>query len=129
DQHFSQRSREGRTGVFLGRIMKDWNKVPRAIAVDERTAVCIDESGMAEVLGTNKAFFIKTEANKAPETFAANSSVTWNHNGQALHVSAMSAAGSSNKFNMNTFEPESTAGLEKFWWAIVSGNWVQAVRQ
>ncbi len=129
DQHFSQRNREGRTGVFLGRIMKDWNKVPRAIAVDERTAVCIDENGIAEVVGTNKAFFVKTEADKSPETLVANSPVTWNRDGKAMYVSAISATGSNNKFNINTFEPESTAGLEKFWWVIVSGNWTQAVRQ
>lgn len=127
DQHFSQRDRQGRTAVFLGRIMKDWNQAPRAIAVDERTAVCIDEDGKAEVLGSNKAFFVQTDAAKAPETFAANSSVTWNHGGEALRVSSISA-GSANRFNMNTFEAENTTGLEKWWWSVMSGVWVQSVR-
>ncbi|GAA4778132.1 hypothetical protein GCM10023231_00750 [Olivibacter ginsenosidimutans] len=127
DQHFSQRERQGRTAVFLGRIMQDWNKTPYGIAVDEKTAVCIDEAGMAEVVGTNKAFFIKTDATKKPETFEANKAVTWNREGKAIQVSAITA-GSNNKFNINTFEPENTTGLEKFWWSIISGNWGQGVR-
>lgn len=129
DQHFSQRDREGRAAVFLGRIMKDWGKTPTAIAVDERTAVCIDENGMAEVVGTNQAFFLKTEATKAPETFAANSPVTWNNGGKAIHVSAINATASGNRFNVNTFEPENSSGLEKYWWSVVAGNLTQIVRE
>lgn len=127
DQHFSQRDRQGRTIAFLGRIVKDWGRTPRAIAVDERTAVCIDESGMAEVVGSNKTFFVSTSADHGPEIFATNSPVTWNHEGKALTVSALSAM-SGNRFNVQTFEPGSTAGLEKFWWAVASGNWVQSSR-
>ncbi len=127
DQHFSQRDRQGRTAVFLGRIMKDWNKTPLAITVDERTAVCIDETGMATVTGSNKAFFLKTEAGKTPETFTSGAPVTWNREGKALLVTAVSAA-ANNKFNMNSFEPENSAGVEKFWWSVVSGNLVQTTR-
>lgn len=127
DQHFSQRDRQGRATVFLGRIMKDGNKAPYGIAVDERTAVCIDEKGMAEVIGTNKAFFIKTDVAKKPETFEANKTVTWNHDGKAIQVSTIAGV-NNNKFNMNTFEPENTAGLETFWWSVISGNWNQGVR-
>lgn len=128
DQHFSQRDRQGRTAVFLGRIMKDWDKAPYGIAVDERTAVCIDDAGMAEVFGSNKAFFLKTDAAKAPETFVTGSPVTWNSGGQAILVSAFSGTVRGNKFNVATFEPENTLGLEKFWWSVVAGNWNQIVR-
>jgi len=128
DQHFTQRNRQGRSVAFLGRIMKDWSKTPYGIAVDEATAVCIDETGMAQVLGSNKAFFLKTDASKAPETFTNGSPVTWNNGGQAIQVSAISAAATANKFNMSRFEPETTAGLEKFWWSVVGGNWVQTAR-
>jgi cyanophycinase len=122
DQHFSQRTREGRSAVFLGRIMKDWSKTPNGIAVDERTAVCIDETGMAEVLGTNKAFFLKTSAGKTPETLNANQAVTWNNDGKAIHASVISAAGIGNKFNLNIFEPVNNIGLQSYWWSIVAGN-------
>ncbi len=129
DQHFTQRNRQSRTVAFLGRIMKDWNKTPYSIAVDERTAVCIDETGMATVVGSNKAFFSKTDAAKTPETFTSGSPVTWNRDGKAIQVSTIAATATNNKFNMNTFEPENAIGLEKFWWSAVSGNWVQSVRQ
>ena len=124
DQHFSQRDRQGRAMVFLGRIITEgWNAMPSAIAVDERTAVCIDDKGMAEVVGTNKAFFLKTDATKKPEIFTSNTRVTWSHEGKAIAVSAISGTLSDNKFNVNTFEPESTTGWETSWWSVVSGNW------
>lgn len=124
DQHFSQREREGRTAVFLARIMKDWNKTPNAIAVDEKTAVCIDENGMAEVMGTNKAFFLKTDAAKKPEVLTAGSALTWNHDGKAIQVSAISGAVKNNKFNVSTFSTVNAIGLESAWWSFISGNMV-----
>lgn len=123
DQHFSQRTREGRTAVFLGRIMKDWAKTPNGIAVDERTAVCIDENGIAEVFGTNKAFFLKTSTGKTPEFLNANQVVTWNNDGKAINASVIAAPGGG-KFNLNTFEPANTIGLESYWWSVVAGNMV-----
>lgn len=129
DQHFTQRDRQGRMTAFLGRIMKDWSKTPYGIAVDEATAVCIDETGMAQVVGSNKAFFLKTDAAKTPEIFTAGSPITWNRDSKAIQVSTISASVSSNKFNLNSFEPDNTNGLEKFWWSVVSGNWAQIVRQ
>ncbi|WP_300603259.1 cyanophycinase [Niabella sp.] len=128
DQHFTQRDRQGRSAIFLGRVMQDWGKTPYGIAVDENTAVCIDETGMAHVVGSNKAFFLKTDAAKKPETFEANKAATWNSDGKAIQVSAIAAIAGNNKFNMNTFEPDNTSGLEKFWWSVVSGNWAQGAR-
>lgn len=128
DQHFTQRNRQGRSVTFLGRIMKDWGKTPYGISVDEATAVCIDETGMAQVLGSNKAYFLKTDAAKNPETFTAATPVTWNNDGKAIQVSAISALATANKFNLTTFEPENTAGLEKSWWSVMGGTWVQSVR-
>ncbi|MCO5287248.1 MAG: cyanophycinase [Chitinophagaceae bacterium] len=122
DQHFTQRDRQGRLVVFMGRIMKDWGKTPSGVAVDEATAVCIDDAGMAEVVGSNKAFFIKAFSDKAPETFTSNTPVTWNWSGQALRVSAVSAKAAGNKFNMVTFEPESTNGLTRSWWSVNTGR-------
>lgn len=122
DQHFSQRERQGRTLVFLARIMKDWNKTPYAIAVDEKTAVCINNAGMAEVLGSNEAFFIKTSTSKPPEILQQNKPVTWNQNGEALEVYAVSAEATGNQFNVQSFEPANNIGLKSFWWSAVNGK-------
>lgn len=129
DQHFSQRERQGRTIAFLGRIMKEWAESPRAIAVDERTAVCINEQGVAEVLGSNKAYFLSTRAGHGAETFKANSSVTWLQDGKAILVDAISGSGESTQFNVQTFKPLGSDGLEKFWWSVNAGTWIQSVRE
>jgi cyanophycinase len=65
DTHWSERNRCGRTIVFLARIVHD-GLAPlsraRAIACDERTAVCIDGNGRAVVFGdpdaADYAYFI-----------------------------------------------------------------------
>lgn len=122
DQHFSQREREGRTTVFLGRIMTDWNKTPLGIAVDEKTAVFIDENGMAGVVGENKAFFLKTFADKKPELLETNKSLVWNHGGKAILVSSISGKAAGNQFNLVTFEPSNTTGLTVSWWSAIAGK-------
>lgn len=122
DQHFSQREREGRTAVFLGRIMKDWGKAPYAIAVDEGTAVCIDDLGIANVVGSNKAFFIKTTSEKLPEVFESGKAVTWDQNGEALRVYTMAAKTQENKFSVGNFNEEGASGQTAAWWSIASGK-------
>ena len=61
DSHFAKRDRLGRSLVFLARLMQDgWTGSPREIAVDERSAVLIDSSGKATIVGTGKgAYFLK----------------------------------------------------------------------
>ncbi|MCO6497780.1 MAG: cyanophycinase [Chitinophagaceae bacterium] len=122
DQHFTQREREGRMMVFMARIMKDWGKTPQGIAVDEATAVCIDDAGMASVIGSNKAFFMKAFSDKAPEVMSPNTPLTWNWSGQAVYVSSVSARATDNKFNMVTFSPENTNGVTNYWWAVNVGS-------
>ena len=122
DQHFSQRDRQGRTTVFLGRMMQDWNKTPYGIAVDESTAVCIDDKGMAVVVGSNKAFFLKTFSGKKPEILETNKSVTWNWDGKAILVSTISGKATGNLFNLITFEPANTTGMTSSWWSVVAGK-------
>lgn len=126
DQHFSQRDREGRLAVFLARIMKDWGKTPYGIAVDERTAVCIDEAGNAEVMGSKKAYFVKSDNAKQPETIISGLPLTWNQAGKALTVYELSPS-TGNKFNLNTFAAQNSTGLDSYWWSVVSGS-LQVVR-
>ena len=85
DQHYSQRGREGRLVTFMARMDKDLAQNPRAIAIDEETAVCIDETGIAIVFGTNKAFFLQ-RTSSSPETCIADTTLTWNNNAQAIKV-------------------------------------------
>lgn len=61
DSHWVTRDRLGRTLVFLARILKDgWSPAPRAIAIDERTAVLLEPDGAARVVGSGAAYFLRT---------------------------------------------------------------------
>jgi cyanophycinase len=65
DSHFAKRDRMGRTLAFLARIMcNGWSLNPRAVAVDEKSAILVEGSGKATVVGTGKgAYFLSpTEA-------------------------------------------------------------------
>jgi len=61
DSHFVKRDRMGRSLGFLARITKDdWSSSPREIAIDEKSAVLIEEDGKARVIGSGKgAYFLK----------------------------------------------------------------------
>jgi cyanophycinase len=59
DSHFSQRERMGRSIAFLARIVQDgWAKEAHGIGIDETTAVLVDETGHARVVGDNSAYFM-----------------------------------------------------------------------
>jgi cyanophycinase-like exopeptidase len=63
DSHFVTRDRMGRTLAFMARIAKaGWSYQPRAIAVDEQTALLIDETGSASVVGVGTAYFLRALA-------------------------------------------------------------------
>ena len=85
DQHYSQRKRQGRHVTFIARMKKDFGMNARGIAVDEKTAVCIEENGDARVFGENKAFFIAA-GKTGPEICSAGSPLQWVQNRKALKV-------------------------------------------
>jgi cyanophycinase len=59
DSHFSQRQRMGRSIAFMSRIIQDgWASSVHAIGIDETTAVVLDPSGHAKVLGKGAAYFM-----------------------------------------------------------------------
>lgn len=104
DQHFSQRERIGRLVCFMARIKKDQNKNPKAIAVDEETAVCVDENGIACVFGSNNAFFLKASED-GPETCLADTSLTWDRGNKAISVYRVTGSSSGNgSINLNNYE-------------------------
>ena len=59
DSHFSQRERMGRSIAFMSRIVQDgWAATIHGIGIDETTAVVLDPSGNARVLGKGAAYFM-----------------------------------------------------------------------
>jgi len=76
DTHFSSRDRMGRTLVFMARILQDGRASQiRDIAVDERTAVILEPSGVATVVGAGSAYFL--EATQNPQICKANTPLTF----------------------------------------------------
>jgi cyanophycinase len=129
DQHYLTREREGRSMVFLGRILKDWNIAAKGIAADERTAVCIDANGTAKVYGDysatrpySYAYFLATSATKQPEQFLANNKVNWNNGNQAVNVYEITAAvDGGGYFNVVNFNFAEATGGKSYWWWIENG--------
>ncbi len=67
DSHFAKRDRMGRSLGFLARIVQDgWSKAPREIAIDEKSALLVDPSGRARVVGTGLGVYFLQVAD-APE--------------------------------------------------------------
>jgi cyanophycinase-like exopeptidase len=58
DSHFAKRDRMGRTLGFLARIVQDgWSRTPRAIAIDERSALLMAAGGRAKVVGPGRGVY------------------------------------------------------------------------
>lgn len=123
DQHYLARTREGRHIVFLGRILKDWNIPAKGIAVDERTAVCIDEDGIAQAFGSSKAYFLLTDGNKPPEQLERQKPVVWNNDQQAISVYEVAASDTGHgSFNITDFNPATASGGTWQWWWVDNGQ-------
>jgi cyanophycinase len=122
DQHYLTRKRQGRHVTFLARISKDWNIFTKGIAADERTAVCMDEFGQATIIGTSKAYFLTTNAKKAPELCAPGKPLNWNQQHQAIRVYEIqgSVAGNGN-FDIAGFDAKKAAGGKWLWWWVEDG--------
>ncbi|MGA8762057.1 MAG: cyanophycinase [Candidatus Sulfotelmatobacter sp.] len=58
DSHFAKRDRMGRSLGFLARIVEDgWSNAPREIAIDEKSALLVEASGRAQVVGTGRGVY------------------------------------------------------------------------
>jgi cyanophycinase len=67
DSHFAKRDRMGRSLGFLARIVADgWSKAPREIAIDEKSALLVEASGRAKVVGTGLGVYF-LQVTDAPE--------------------------------------------------------------
>ena len=60
DSHFVTRDRMGRSLVFLARIVNNgWATQPRAIGIDEETALLVLPNGSATMVGIGAAYFLQ----------------------------------------------------------------------
>ena len=79
--------RQGRLMTFLSRMITDSAMTDvKGIACDEKTAVCIDQNGIAMVVGLGKAYFLRQWC-AAPETCSPGQPLTWT-NGVKVYVLA-----------------------------------------
>ena len=76
DSHFVTRDRMGRSLVFLARIVNNgWATQPRAIGIDEETAILVTPNGAGTMVGTGAAYFLQAPgpaqvlADKTPLTY------------------------------------------------------------
>lgn len=119
DQHYLARNRVGRHVAFMARIAEDKDGLVRGIGVDERTAVVIDSTGMAMVLGESSALFLsQTEESGDPEVLQQNEPLTWQNNQKALTVFQIgSGTGGSYRFDLNTWTAEHNSIAPFFYYA------------
>jgi cyanophycinase-like exopeptidase len=89
--HFVTRDRMGRDLAFMCRIYNNgWSTMPRDIAIDEQTALLIDNKGSASVVGNSTVYFM--QAPGLPEVCQAKTPLTY----QNIAVYRISAGGSFN---------------------------------
>lgn len=103
DQHFTERGREGRLVSFLARLKSQSQTIGlRGIAVDERTALCVDRNGDAIVLGTGSVTIIEEhQPQRLPERLQAGQSLHWRFDEQVLRYRRLTHA--TNQESVNIF--------------------------
>jgi cyanophycinase len=88
DSHFVARNRMGRLITFLARIIEDgWATRARGIGIDEKTALAVDENGLATLFGQGAVYFLETPG--APEVCEKTTPLTF----QDVSVYRISGAG------------------------------------
>jgi cyanophycinase len=76
DSHFAKRDRMGRSLGFLARIVADgWSNNPREIAIDEKSALLMEQDGRATVVGTGLGVYF-LQVTEAPDVCKHGQSLT-----------------------------------------------------
>jgi cyanophycinase-like exopeptidase len=89
DTHYDNPDRTGRHLTFMARIAhEEANASPRGlvrgIGVEERTAACINDKGVAVIFGSGRAHFLwQNGETSRPEECAPLRPLTWNRNREA----------------------------------------------
>lgn len=105
DSHFVTRDRMGRDLAFLCRVNLAYKEhTPRAISVDEATALLIDEYGIGSVKGESRVYFM--EAPGAAEVCQSQTPLTY----KEINVYRLSAT--SDTFNLKTWSSTAEANYK-----------------
>jgi len=129
DSHYNRtqgdgKDRKGRHVAFLARMIADWDMDAKGIGINEFTAVCVDEEGIARVFGDpdedDFAYFLKVNAGP-PEVCESGTPLTWNHSGQALSVyKILGNTQGNNLFDLNDWQTASGGEWQN--WYVVNGQ-------
>ncbi len=128
DTHYDNPDRRGRHMAFLARLQAQTGERIFGIGLDEFTAACIDQNGIAHMYGefpnfNDYAYFIQINCldTTSPETLSPNQALDWNLNQDA--VKAYKVAGTTsgnNTFDLNTWETGNGGQWENWW--VDQGN-------
>lgn len=128
DTHYDNPDRRGRHTAFLARMWKDLGAGLNAkgIGVYEKTAVCIDQNGIARVFApttSSFAYFYQIEPSSTPETVVSGLPLTWNNSGKGVKIVKIpgNTAGS-NTFDLNNWITTSGTGISWGNIKVVSGT-------
>lgn len=105
DTHFDNPDRRGRLITFMARMMTDYHlNVAHGIGVDEATAVCISDTGIATIVGAGDAYFLK--ANSKPDRCESGSPLHWD-NGNDIQVFVVPGGMVQSIFDLNEWKTNS----------------------
>lgn len=127
DTHYDNPDRRGRHTTFLARMWKDLGAGLNAkgIGVFEKTAVCIDQNGLARVFAPTTAsfaYFYQIESNSTPETVLSGTALTWNNAGKGVKIVKIPGNTSgSNTFDLNDWVTTSGSGISWGNIKVISG--------
>jgi len=129
DSHYDRResdgrNRKGRHTSFMARMVNDWQMPARGIAANERTAIAIDENGIAKVFGDPSgqhfAFFLQAYGGE-PERCEAGSALHWYRDHAAVKVYKVKGdRDGSNWFSLRDWV--NGHGGEWKYWHVANGN-------
>lgn len=107
DMHFQERDRRGRLVTFLARAGQDWQVTrPRGIGVDEKTALCLDETGTGRVYGRGGVTLL--EGLTPPTHCRAGQPLDWRApDGKAIRATHLTAG---QRWDFPTWTGEGRAG-------------------
>lgn len=122
DTHFDNPDRRGRLITFLARLHQDSLQSYYGIASEEKTAVCVDEFGIAKVFGnspmTEFAYFVHAncEVDSSPEVCQSGVPLTWVRTNKALKAYRVPGTNQgSNWFNISDWKSGS-GGIWQNWY-------------
>ena len=115
DTHYNNPDRRGRHVVFLARALKDWKINAQGIGVEEKTAVCVDDRGVATVFGQNNAYFLQVSGN-SPEACVENQPLKWIQDKKAVKVYVIAGSETGNGAFDLTNQQANKGGKASSWY-------------